>query len=74
MIELWSHWPKNEDEDDYPTTQWQFRDAIAMEETNSICLVNECGDFGFLDLRSIDMSVRLGTDIQAWQKQWRFNL
>ncbi|CAL5374559.1 unnamed protein product [Camellia sinensis] len=59
MIELWSHLPNNEDdEDDYPTTQWQFRDAIAMEETNSICLVNECGDFGFLDLRSIDMSVR----------------
>ncbi|KAI8019130.1 BTB/POZ domain-containing protein [Camellia lanceoleosa] len=47
MIQLWSHWLNNEDdEDDYPTTQWQFRDAIAMEETNSICLVNECGDLG----------------------------
>ncbi|KAF5956818.1 hypothetical protein HYC85_004043 [Camellia sinensis] len=59
MIELWSHWLKNEgNEDNYPTTQWQFKDAIAIEETNSICLVNECGDFGFLDLRSIDISVR----------------
>ncbi|KAF5929945.1 hypothetical protein HYC85_000098 [Camellia sinensis] len=50
----WLH----DDEDDNPTTQWQFRDAIAMEETNSTCLVNECGDFGFLNLRSIDMIVR----------------
>ncbi|KAF8400527.1 hypothetical protein HHK36_013826 [Tetracentron sinense] len=29
----------------------RVRDAIAMEETNSICLVNEYEDLGFMDLR-----------------------
>ncbi|XP_023516053.1 BTB/POZ domain-containing protein At2g24240-like [Cucurbita pepo subsp. pepo] len=30
----------------------RVRDAIAMEESNSICVVNEYEDLGFLDLRS----------------------
>ncbi|KAI8018093.1 BTB/POZ domain-containing protein [Camellia lanceoleosa] len=30
----------------------RVRDAIAMEETGSICVVNEYEDLGFMDLRS----------------------
>ncbi|KAL5698923.1 hypothetical protein ACHQM5_029894 [Ranunculus cassubicifolius] len=30
----------------------RVRDAIAMEDTNSICVVNEYEDLGFMDLRS----------------------
>lgn len=36
----------------------RVRDAIAMEESNSICVVNEYEDLGFLDLRSNAGSVR----------------
>ncbi|KAI8019125.1 BTB/POZ domain-containing protein [Camellia lanceoleosa] len=36
----------------------RVRDAIAMEETGSICVVNEYEDLGFMDLRSRDGSVR----------------
>ncbi|KAI8002873.1 BTB/POZ domain-containing protein [Camellia lanceoleosa] len=36
----------------------RVRDAIAMEETNNICVVNEYEDLGFMDLRSGGGSVR----------------
>ncbi|KAI8020579.1 BTB/POZ domain-containing protein [Camellia lanceoleosa] len=36
----------------------RVRDAIAMEETGSICVVNEYEDLGFMDLRSSGGSVR----------------
>ncbi|GAA0171838.1 scaffold/adaptor protein [Lithospermum erythrorhizon] len=36
----------------------RVRDAIAMEETTSICVVNEYEDLGFMDLRSTSGSIR----------------
>ncbi|XP_073044176.1 BTB/POZ domain-containing protein At4g30940-like [Primulina eburnea] len=36
----------------------RVRDATAMEETNSICVVNEYEDLGFIDLRSSEGTVR----------------
>ncbi|PIA45837.1 hypothetical protein AQUCO_01600224v1 [Aquilegia coerulea] len=36
----------------------RVRDAIAMEESSSICVVNEYEDLGFMDLRSTVGSVR----------------
>ncbi|KAE9462586.1 hypothetical protein C3L33_05497, partial [Rhododendron williamsianum] len=36
----------------YDSTDLWVRDAIAMEEVNSICAVNQYEEFGFLDLRS----------------------
>ncbi|KAK3019731.1 hypothetical protein RJ639_004465 [Escallonia herrerae] len=36
----------------------RVRDAIAMEDTSSICVVNEYEDLGFMDLRSTGGSVR----------------
>ncbi|KAF6171296.1 hypothetical protein GIB67_036964 [Kingdonia uniflora] len=36
----------------------RVRDAIAMEDTSSICVVNEYEDLGFMDLRSSIGSVR----------------
>lgn len=36
----------------------RVRDATAMEENNSICVVNEYEDLGFMDLRSTGGSVR----------------
>ncbi|KAJ7979615.1 BTB/POZ domain-containing protein [Quillaja saponaria] len=36
----------------------RVRDAIAMEESNSICVVNEYEDLGFIDLRSTATSIR----------------
>ncbi|KAI3956294.1 hypothetical protein MKX01_004918 [Papaver californicum] len=36
----------------------RVRDAIAMEESNSICVVNEYEDLGFMDLRSGVGSIR----------------
>ncbi|XP_042508514.1 BTB/POZ domain-containing protein At2g24240-like [Macadamia integrifolia] len=36
----------------------RVRDAIAMEDTSSICVVNEYEDLGFMDLRSTNGSVR----------------
>lgn len=36
----------------------RVRDAIAMEESNSICVVNEYEDLGFIDLRISGGSVR----------------
>ncbi|XP_031122891.1 BTB/POZ domain-containing protein At2g24240-like [Ipomoea triloba] len=36
----------------------RVRDAIAMEETSSVCVVNEYEDLGFMDLRSSAGSVR----------------
>ncbi|GFS34825.1 BTB/POZ domain with WD40/YVTN repeat-like protein [Actinidia rufa] len=42
-----------------PTTdERRVRDAIAMEESSSICVVNEYEDLGFMDLRSSSASVR----------------
>ncbi|CAL5328125.1 unnamed protein product [Camellia sinensis] len=40
------------------TDERRVRDAIAMEETGSICVVNEYEDLGFMDLRSSGGSVR----------------
>ncbi|KAL7237531.1 hypothetical protein ACSBR2_003769 [Camellia fascicularis] len=40
------------------TDERRVRDAIAMEETNNICVVNEYEDLGFMDLRSGGGSVR----------------
>lgn len=36
----------------------RVRDAIAMEDASSICVVNEFQDLGFIDLRSSPSSVR----------------
>ncbi|XP_059635584.1 BTB/POZ domain-containing protein At2g24240-like [Cornus florida] len=36
----------------------RVRDAIAMEESSSICVVNEYEDLGFMDLRSAGVGVR----------------
>ncbi|KAM5548193.1 BTB/POZ domain-containing protein [Rosa sericea] len=36
----------------------RVRDAIAMEESNSICVVNEYEDLGFIDIRNSGGSVR----------------
>ncbi|KAA8522874.1 hypothetical protein F0562_009297 [Nyssa sinensis] len=36
----------------------RVRDAIAMEDTNSICVVNEYEDLGFMDMRKTVGSVR----------------
>ncbi|XP_040998569.1 BTB/POZ domain-containing protein At2g24240-like [Juglans microcarpa x Juglans regia] len=43
-----------------PTTvdEKRVRDAIAMEENSSICVVNEYEDLGFMDLRSTAGSIR----------------
>ncbi|KAL6539323.1 hypothetical protein OROHE_011094 [Orobanche hederae] len=42
-----------------PTTdEHRVRDAIAMEETNSVCVVNEYEDLGFMDLRCPFRTVR----------------
>ncbi|CAL5376263.1 unnamed protein product [Camellia sinensis] len=40
------------------TDERRVRDAIAMEETGSICVVNEYEDLGFMDLRSSGGSVK----------------
>ncbi|KAL7224262.1 hypothetical protein ACSBR1_025680 [Camellia fascicularis] len=40
------------------TDERRVRDAMAMEETGSICVVNEYEDLGFMDLRSCGGSVR----------------
>ncbi|KAG5593693.1 hypothetical protein H5410_034925 [Solanum commersonii] len=40
------------------TDERRVRDAIAMEETSSICVVNEYEDLGFMDLRRNAGSVR----------------
>ncbi|KAL2502479.1 BTB/POZ domain-containing protein [Forsythia ovata] len=40
------------------TDERRVRDAIAMEDTNSICVVNEYEDLGFMDLRFAAGSVR----------------
>ncbi|GMP35775.1 hypothetical protein CsSME_00008100 [Camellia sinensis var. sinensis] len=40
------------------TDERQVRDAIAMEKTGSICVVNEYEDLGFMDSRSSGGSVR----------------
>ncbi|GLT85363.1 hypothetical protein SLE2022_035540 [Rubroshorea leprosula] len=44
----------------------RVRDAIAMEESNSICVVNEYEDLGFIDLRMSGGSVR-------WSSRSRLN-
>ncbi|KAJ4950612.1 hypothetical protein NE237_027444 [Protea cynaroides] len=43
-----------------PTTvdEKRVKDAIAMEDSRSICVVNEYEDLGFMDLRSTNGSVR----------------
>ncbi|XP_052199531.1 BTB/POZ domain-containing protein At2g24240-like [Diospyros lotus] len=40
------------------TDERRVRDAIAMDETSSICVVNEYEDLGFIDLRSTAGSLR----------------
>lgn len=40
------------------TDERRVRDAIAMEESNSICVVNEYEDLGFMDLRRAAGAVR----------------
>ncbi|KAL2227925.1 BTB/POZ domain-containing protein At2g24240-like [Sesamum indicum] len=40
------------------TDERRVRDAIAMEETHSVCVVNEYEDLGFMDLRRSVGSVR----------------
>ncbi|KAI4335558.1 hypothetical protein L6164_014194 [Bauhinia variegata] len=39
----------------------RVRDAIAMEDSNSICVVNEFEELGFMDLRSSASSIRWGS-------------
>ncbi|KAI3883171.1 hypothetical protein MKW92_041356 [Papaver armeniacum] len=52
---VWSCYDHNKD-----SFYWQHHvfDAIAMEDNNSICVVNWCDDLGFMDLRSTKGSIR----------------
>ncbi|PWA70935.1 BTB/POZ fold [Artemisia annua] len=59
MVWSWSDHGSLESSDD----RW-VRDAIGMEGNSSICVVNELGDLGFIDLRSGSGSVRWSSQSQ----------
>lgn len=59
MVWSWSDmWSGPVLDDDRLSDERRVRDAIAMEENNAICVVNEFEDLGFMDLRSNYGSVR----------------